>query len=48
MGSLGFLGIVVDGTNLKGVKHYLTRSAGVHDWPIAVFYDSFLLYSKAA
>lgn len=31
---LGFLGIVVDGNNLEGVKNDLTRSAGVHDWPV--------------
>lgn len=36
MGLLGFLGIVVDGNNLEGVKNDLTRSAGVQDWLIAV------------
>lgn len=37
--SLGFLGIAVDGNNLERVKNDLTRSAGVQEWPIAVFYD---------
>lgn len=47
MCSLGFLGIV-DGTNLERVKNDLTRSAGVHDWPIAMCCDKFLIVQESS